>query len=157
VTRLHPTRESISLTESRSFKFGGNRQFLYAFHHVQHTTTQRYAFSQQLALHCVCTTLQLVSSSFVGCCALVQLLKNCLQKAIDGIPACDQVTELNELIELMILRNTLLVITDLTYRHVNSRVGITAIDGVEAVVKVVKTFPKCQTLQERACAAFATM
>jgi hypothetical protein len=28
--------------------------------------------------------------------------------------------------------------------------GITSIDGVEAVVKVMKTFPKCQTLQERA-------
>jgi hypothetical protein len=35
-----------------------------------------------------------------GCRALVQLLKNCLEKAIDGIPACDQVTELNELAEL---------------------------------------------------------
>jgi hypothetical protein len=92
-----------------------------------------------------------------GCCALVQLLKNCLEKAIDGIPACDQVTELNELVELMILRNTLLVITNLTYRHVNSRAGITAIDGVEAVVKAMKTFPKCQTLHERACAALLNL
>jgi hypothetical protein len=92
-----------------------------------------------------------------GCRALVHLLNNCLQKAIDEIPACDQVTELNEVVELMILRNTLLVITNLTYRHINSRVGITAIDGVVAVVNVMKTFPKCQTLQERACAALLNL
>jgi hypothetical protein len=41
----------------------------------------------------------------------------------------------------------------LTFRHKESRVGITAIGGVEAVVKVMKTFPKCQTLQTSACAA----
>jgi hypothetical protein len=92
-----------------------------------------------------------------GCHALVQLLKNCLEKGIAGFPACDQVTELIELAELTILHNALLAITNLTYRHVNSRVCITAIGGVEAAIKVMKTFPKCQTLQERACAALLNL
>jgi hypothetical protein len=34
-----------------------------------------------------------------------------------------------------------------------SRLGITAFGGAEAVVEVTKTFPKCQALQERACAS----
>jgi hypothetical protein len=88
-----------------------------------------------------------------GCHALVQLLKNCISRAIYEIPACDQVTELNELAELTIIYNTLVVIMRLTAQHVQSRAGITAVGGVEVVVKVMKTFPKCQALQEMACAA----
>ena len=86
-----------------------------------------------------------------GCLALVLLLTKCLDKAIESIPACDQVTELNELAELTTLYKTLDVITDLTFNHDESKVGIVAIGGVEAVVKVMKTFPKCQSLQEYAC------
>jgi hypothetical protein len=86
-----------------------------------------------------------------GCDALLQLLKNCLDRAIGEIPACDQVTKLNELAELTTLNKTLRVVTNLTFRHEESKVGITAIGGVEAVVKVMKTFPKCHTLQDNAC------
>jgi hypothetical protein len=92
-----------------------------------------------------------------GCLALVQLLKKCLDKAIDSVPACDQVTELNELPELTTFVNTLMVITNLTFCHDESAVGIAAIGGVEAVVKVMKTFPKCQLLQEHACIALANL
>jgi hypothetical protein len=92
-----------------------------------------------------------------GCLALVLLLKkNCLDKAIATIPACDQVTELwelNELAELTTLHKALNVIIILTFQHDESRVGIAAIGGVEAVVKVMKAFPKCQRLQEVACTA----
>jgi hypothetical protein len=34
---------------------------------------------------------------------------------------------------------------------------MTAIGGVEAVVKILKTFPKCKTLQERACDALRNL
>jgi hypothetical protein len=86
-----------------------------------------------------------------GCLALVQVLKNCLDKAIDEIPACDQVTELNELAELTTLLHTLCVIVSLTFQHDGSPLGIAAIGGVESVVKIMKTFPKCESLHERAC------
>jgi hypothetical protein len=92
-----------------------------------------------------------------GCHALVQLLKNCLGKAIDRIPACDQVTALNKLDELKTLNKTLHVITSLTFRHGESKVGIAAIGGVEAVVKIMKTFPKCQRLQEGTCASLVNL
>jgi hypothetical protein len=86
-----------------------------------------------------------------GCFVLVQLLKKCLDKAIDGIPACGRVTEVNEFAKLKTLRKAFNVITNLTFEHDESKVGISTIGGVEAVVKVMKTFPKCQALQERAC------
>jgi hypothetical protein len=35
----------------------------------------------------------------------------------------------------------------LTYQHYDSKVGITAIGGVEAVVQVMATFPACRQLQ----------
>jgi hypothetical protein len=88
-----------------------------------------------------------------GCLALVLLLKKCLDKGIDSIPACAKVTELNELPELVTLHKSLGVITNLMSKHDGSRLGITAIGGAEAVVKVAMTFPKCQALQEAACGA----
>jgi hypothetical protein len=88
-----------------------------------------------------------------GCFALVQLMQNCLDKAIDSIPACDQVTELNESAELTTLHMTLSVIISLTFRHKESKVGISAIGGGEAVAKGMKTFPKCQAFHEGACGA----
>jgi hypothetical protein len=90
-----------------------------------------------------------------GCLALVLLLKKCLDKAIATIPAYDEVAELNELAELTTLYKTLVVITNLTVDHDESRVGITAIGGVKAIVKMMKTFPKCADLQEMACVALA--
>jgi hypothetical protein len=92
-----------------------------------------------------------------GCLALVLLLKKCLDKAIDRIPACDQVTEVNEFAEVKTLHKTLRVITNLTFHHDGSIVGIAAIGGVEVVVKVMKAFPKCQVLQERACRALLNL
>jgi hypothetical protein len=85
-----------------------------------------------------------------GCFALVQLVNNCLDKVISSIPACDQVTELNELAELSTLDKALLIIA-LTFHNTESRAGYSAIGCVEAVVKVMKTFPKCRDLQLSAC------
>jgi hypothetical protein len=92
-----------------------------------------------------------------GCHALVQLLEKCLDKATIIIPACDQVTEMNELDELKTLHEAFSVIMRLTFQHDESRFGIAAIGGVEAVVKVMKTFPRCQALQERACAVLGNL
>jgi hypothetical protein len=92
-----------------------------------------------------------------GCFVLVHLLKNCLDKAIARIPACDQVTKLNEFAELPTLHYTLCVITRLTFQHDASRVGISAIGGVEALVKIMQTFPKCQRLQASACGALRNL
>jgi hypothetical protein len=86
-----------------------------------------------------------------GCHALVLLLKKCLDKAIGIIPACDQVTKLNVLAELTTLHTTLHILIRLTHHLDESKVGIAAIGGVEAVIKAMNTFPKCQTLQEFAC------
>jgi hypothetical protein len=91
-----------------------------------------------------------------GCLALVQALKKCLDKAMKKIPQCDQVTNLN-VAELIYILKALTVILNLTGLHEESRVGITVIGGVEAVVKIMKTFPKCQNLQERACAALRNL
>jgi hypothetical protein len=92
-----------------------------------------------------------------GCHALVQLLKNCIGRAVYEFPAYDQVTELNELAELTIIYNTLVVIMRLTFQRHGSIIGITAVGGVEVVVKVMKTFPKCQALQLAACRALRSL
>jgi hypothetical protein len=92
-----------------------------------------------------------------GCLALVQLVEKCLDKAIVRIPACDQVTGLNELTELWTLHKTLNVIIGVTFQHDESKVGIAAVGGVEAVVKVMKTFPKCQFLQAITCGVLANL
>jgi hypothetical protein len=92
-----------------------------------------------------------------GCFALVHLMQNCLDRANDRISACDQVTKLNEVAELTTLNKTLGVIISLTFLHDESIVGIAAIGGVEAVVKVMKTFPKCQMLQKRLCSVLLNL
>jgi hypothetical protein len=97
---------------------------------------------------------RLKRESFVtagGCLALVQLVKKCVDKALNIIPACGQVTELDELAELTTVHKTLHIMIRLTFYHEETRVLITAIGGVEAFVKIMKTFPKCQTLQECTC------
>jgi hypothetical protein len=86
-----------------------------------------------------------------GCFVLVQLLTKSLDKVIDGVPVCAKVTELNEHADLVTLHKSLGVITNLMSKNDESRIGMTDIGGVEAVVEVMKTFPKCQMLQERAC------
>jgi hypothetical protein len=92
-----------------------------------------------------------------GCRALVQLLKICLQKAIDRVPAGNRVTEISDFTELTILHNTLLLIISVTLDHDEIKVGIAAIGGVEAAVKVMRTFPKCQALQYEACGALMNL
>jgi hypothetical protein len=88
-----------------------------------------------------------------GCFALVELVKKCLEKAIEKIPACDQVTELDELAELDTMDDSIRLLNDLMYTLEESRARTTAIGGVEAVVKVMKTFPKCLNLQYSASIA----
>jgi ubiquitin len=85
-----------------------------------------------------------------GCFALVQLVQDRVKKALVELPACNQVTEL-EGSELNTLYRSLNVIIDLTHIHDVSRVGIAAVGGVEAVVEVMKTFPKYRELQLSAC------
>jgi hypothetical protein len=98
-----------------------------------------------------------IVTAWGGCAALVHLLKDRLKKAMKNGPACDQVSELNELAELTTLHKTLEAIISLTYQTDSGRVGIATLGGVEAVVKVNRTFPKCQTLQEHACDALRNL
>jgi hypothetical protein len=90
-----------------------------------------------------------------GCLAIVQLVKSCLDKVIARTPACDQVSDLNEIAELETLDESLGAIVSLTYHLDESTV--VAIGGVEAVVTVMKTFPKCQVLQRSACLALGNL
>jgi hypothetical protein len=89
--------------------------------------------------------------------ALIHLMQNCLDKAIDEFPACDQVTELNGLAELTTLSKTLIVIIRWTSLHDEGKVGMKAIGGVEAIVRVLQSFPKCQALQWRGCCALLNL
>jgi hypothetical protein len=45
----------------------------------------------------------------------------------------------------------------LTFQHDESKVGITAIGGVEVVVKAMKTFPWYQALQVNACSSLVSL
>jgi hypothetical protein len=92
-----------------------------------------------------------------GCFILVQLLKNCLEKAIEIIPVWYRVTKISDYPELTTLYKTLNAMSNLTIRHPESRVGITANGGVETLVKIMKTFPKCHRLQEQACRALRNL
>jgi hypothetical protein len=80
-----------------------------------------------------------------------------LDKPIALIPARNQVTKVNEFAELKTLHKACNVIITLTFHCNECEFGISTIGGVEAVVKVMKTFPKCQALQERACAALCNL
>jgi hypothetical protein len=90
-----------------------------------------------------------------ACFVLVQLLKNCLDElnANGGISGWRQVTKISANPKLTTLHKTLNVLSNLTCEHVKSRVGITALGGVEALVKIMQTFPNCQEIQERTCDA----
>jgi hypothetical protein len=91
-----------------------------------------------------------------GCHALVQLVKNCVAEAIENIPDHDQVTDLLQP-ELKTLFKALAVITNLTYHHEESQIGITVIGGVGDVVKVMETFPLNRELQRSVCAALCNL
>jgi hypothetical protein len=84
-----------------------------------------------------------------GCRALVQLAKTFLEKARMGIPNCDRVTELTGF--TMILRNTFIIMIALTYAHPVCKDFISSIGGVEVLVEVLTTFPKCEDLQSASC------
>jgi hypothetical protein len=78
-------------------------------------------------------------------------LQNCLDKAIDEFPACDQVNQFNKLAELTTLSKTLSAIISWISLHGERKVGLEAIVGVEAIVRVhvLQSFPKCHDLQWR--------
>jgi hypothetical protein len=60
----------------------------------------------------------------------------------------------NELAELTTLSKTLIVIISWTSLHDEIKVGIkAAIGGVEAIGRVLQSFPKCHDLQWRGCCA----
>jgi hypothetical protein len=87
-----------------------------------------------------------------GCLALVGVVKDCLKKATEKIPACNEVTNVNEHSEeLITICMALRTIFILTHNLEESRVRISSIGGVEVVVKAMKTFPKCHDLQGAAC------
>jgi hypothetical protein len=93
-----------------------------------------------------------------GCAALVHLLKDRLKRAMKKVPACHQVTEVNEFPELETIEKTLRVIISFTYyAEKMGLVGIVTVGGVAATVKVMKTFPKCQALQGSACAVLCNL
>jgi hypothetical protein len=93
-----------------------------------------------------------------GCFALVQFVKDCLKEAIrQKIFACDRVTEVARYADLIILWKSLAVITKLTIHRNESRVGISSVGGVEAMFEVMKTFPKCEALQAKACHALHSL
>jgi hypothetical protein len=85
-----------------------------------------------------------------GSHALVLLARNCLAKAIVKFPDHGTVTEL-EGEEITTLYKALRAITGLTYQNKMSRVGISAIGGVEVALHVMTAFPACQPLQWIAC------
>jgi hypothetical protein len=91
-----------------------------------------------------------------GCLALVLLVKKFLKKpASRRFPGPDQVMEVDE-VELGILVKSLDVITDLTY-HMKCRSAMSAVGGVEAVVEVMRTFPKRRKLQCSGCHALLNL
>jgi hypothetical protein len=69
----------------------------------------------------------------------------------------DQITLVDGVIELETLDRTLDVIINLTFQNETSRSSISAIGGVEVIVKVMKTLPKCRQLQWSACHALRNL
>jgi hypothetical protein len=87
-----------------------------------------------------------------GCAALAQLLNNCVRTAAKEIREQSLSTELlGELSELKTVCKTLRLVALLLDTHRESRVAMTAIGGVEAIVSVLKTFRNCEDLQTLAC------
>jgi hypothetical protein len=87
-----------------------------------------------------------------GCAVLVHLVKGCLTKSarLHAVHNWIEHAELKTL-GMLTLGMLLFVIAQLTAINHESRVGITASGGVEAVVGVMKAFPKCDELQRVAC------
>jgi hypothetical protein len=92
-----------------------------------------------------------------GCFALVYLVNRCLKKVHGRIIHLDQVTKLSKHPELVILFQALHAITNLTLHHDDSKVGISSAGGVEAILKVMLTLPKCEILQAKACHALLSL
>jgi hypothetical protein len=82
--------------------------------------------------------------------SLVQLVEIFCKKAVRKFPDPSQVMEVDK-VELYILEKSLDVITELTYHIHECGSAMSAVGGVEAVIAVMKTFPKCQALHESAC------
>jgi hypothetical protein len=94
-----------------------------------------------------------------GCYALVKLLQELLEKAIEKFPqrARAQVKELTEAEELNTLYQSLLIISCLAAGHDASKALISSVGGVKAVKKVMKTFPNCHDLQEVSCCSLGNL
>jgi hypothetical protein len=92
-----------------------------------------------------------------GYVAVVQVVKDCLKKATEKILAYARVTKLSALDELRTLDKSLALIFYLTHHHNEISNGISSVGGVEAFVKVMKTFPKCLDLQKRACVVLCNL
>jgi hypothetical protein len=92
-----------------------------------------------------------------GCHAIVQLVKNCLDKVIARIPAraFDKATATGDLPELKTIDKSLEIILSLTY-HLGGRT-VASIGGVEAVVKAMRTFSNCPKLQSTACCVLGNL
>jgi hypothetical protein len=82
-----------------------------------------------------------------GCFALVYLVNRCLKKVLARLFHLDQVTKLSKRPELF---QSLDVITNLTVQHDDSKIGISSVGGVEAILKVMKTLPTCEILLVKA-------
>jgi hypothetical protein len=90
-----------------------------------------------------------------GYVAVVQVVRDCLKTG--KILAYARVTKLSALDELRTLDKSLALILYLT-RHPNEiSNGISSVGGVEAVVKVMKAFPKCLALQASACVVLCNL
>jgi hypothetical protein len=96
-----------------------------------------------------------------GCPALVQLLKDSLKKATEKFPQqerAQQVSEVTEAEELHTLFQSLCVISSLAAGNDESKAKISLVGGaVKAVVKVMKSFPKCHDLQMVSCCTLGNL
>jgi flagellin-specific chaperone FliS len=90
--------------------------------------------------------------------SLVLLVKKFLKQAATKFAGRDQLTMVRGCgFELRILQKSIILIAKLTYHNGAMRAGISAIGGVEAILEVMKTFPKCKALQKSACYVLANL
>jgi hypothetical protein len=92
-----------------------------------------------------------------GCFALVQLVKNSLETAIEIIPVRNQVNDFHLQVATGRLSRAFIIISNMTHVHPMSMHSINSIGGVEVLVKTMKTFPKHPWLQLRACNALCNL
>jgi hypothetical protein len=72
-------------------------------------------------------------------------MQNCLDMAIDELPACDQVSELNELTELTILNKTLNAIISWTPFMTTSKLEFKRLVAWKQLPRYCKAFQSAMT------------